>query len=47
MIYLQNMKFLWSILLPEEAYTDATYAKIMISYSHEIMNHDYIGMCAK
>ena len=33
----------------EEAYTDATYAdaaKIMIPYSHEIMNHDYIRSLA-
>ena len=43
------MKFLWSILSPEEAYTDTTYAnttKIMIPYSDEIMNHDYIGSLA-
>ena len=48
-IYLQNMKFLQSILSLGEAYTDATYAnatKIMIPYSDEIMNHDYIGSLA-
>ena len=46
MIYLQNMKFVWSILWPGGVYTDATYAddaRIMIPYSDEIMNHDYIG----
>ena len=43
------MKFLQSIFWPEEAYTDATHsdaAKIMIPYSDEIMNHDYIGSLA-
>ena len=48
-IYLQNMKFLQSILSPGEAYTDNTYAntaKIMIPYRDEIMNHDYIGSLA-
>ena len=45
-IYLQNMKFVQSILWPGGAYTDAAHvakAKIMIPYSDEIMNHDYIG----
>ena len=45
-IYLQNMKFVQSILWPGGAYTDATHAtkaKITIPYSDEIMNHDYIG----
>ena len=45
-IYLQNIKFVKSILWPGGAYTDAAHAakaKIMIPYSHEIMNHDYIG----
>ena len=45
-IYLQNMKFIWSILWPGGAYTSATYAndaRIMIPYSDEIVNHDYIG----
>ena len=39
-IYLQNMKFLQSILLLGEAYTNDTYAnaaKIMIPYMDEIM----------
>ena len=48
-IYLQNMKFLQSIFSPGEAYTDAAYGdatKIMIPYSDEIMNHDYIGSLA-
>ena len=43
------MKFLQSILLPGQLYTDAAYAdatKTMIPYSHEIMNHDYIGSLA-
>ena len=46
-IYLQNMKFVQSILWPEGAYTDATYAddtRIMIPYSDEIVNHNYIGL---
>ena len=45
-ICLQNMKFVQSIVWPGRAYTDATHvdkAKIMIPYSDEIMNHDYIG----
>ena len=45
-IYLQNMKFVWSILWPGGAYTDNTYAnkaKIMIPYYDEIMNYGYIG----
>ena len=45
-INLQNMKFLQSILWLGGAYTDAAHAnaaKIMIPYSDEIMNHDYIG----
>ena len=45
-IYLQNIKFVSSILWPEGAYTYAAHAakaKIMIQYSDEIMNHDYIG----
>ena len=49
MIYLQNMKFLRSILWPGGVYKDATHAntaKIMIPYSDEIMNHDYIGSLA-
>ena len=48
-IYLQNMKFVRSILWPGGAYTDASYAnaaRIMIPYSDEIMNHDYIGSLA-
>ena len=48
-IYLQNIKFVQLILWPGRAYTDATHAdttKIMISYSDEIMNHDYIGSLA-
>ena len=43
-IYLQNMKFVQSILWPGGAYTDATHAntaKIMIPYSDEIMNRGY------
>ena len=46
MIYLQNIKFVESILWPGGAYTDTIYAddaRIMIPYSHEIMNHDCIG----
>ena len=46
MIYLQNMKFVRSILWLGGAYTDAAHAnkaKIIIPYSDEIMNHDYIG----
>ena len=45
-IYLQNMKFVRSILWPGGAYTDATHAakgKIIIPYYDEIMNHDYTG----
>ena len=42
-IYLQNMKFLQSILWPGGVYTDANATKIMTPYSDEIMNHDYIG----
>ena len=45
-IYLQNMKFMQSILWPGGVYTDAahtTKAKIMIPYYDEIVNHDYIG----
>ena len=45
-IYLQNMKFVKSIFWPGGAYTDTTYAhtaRILIPYSDEIMNHDYIG----
>ena len=45
-IYLQNIKFVQLILWPGGVYTDATHsvkAKITIPYSHEIMNHDYIG----
>ena len=45
-ICLQNIKFVQSILWPGGVYTDATHAnkaKIMIPYSDEIMNHDYIG----
>ena len=45
-IYLQNMKFVRSILWPGGVYTDAAHAakaKIMIPYSDEIVNHDYIG----
>ena len=48
-VYLQNIKFLWSILWPGDMYTDAAYTdapKIMIPYSDEIMNHDYIGSLA-
>ena len=48
-IYLQNMKFVQSILWPGEAYTNAAHtdrAKIMIPYSDEIMNHDYIDSMA-
>ena len=48
-IYLQNMKFLQSMLSQEQLYTDAAYAnaaKIMIPYIDEIMNHDYIGSFA-
>ena len=40
------MKFLQLILWPEGAYTDTAHtakARIMIPYSHEIMNHVYIG----
>ena len=40
------MKFVRLILWPGGAYTDAAHAnkaKIMIPYSDEIMNHDYIG----
>ena len=43
------MKFVQLILWPGGAYTDATYAnnaRIMIPYSEEIMNHDYIGSFA-
>ena len=39
------MKFVQLIFWPGGAYTDATHAnkaKIMIPYSDEIMNHDYI-----
>ena len=46
MIYLQNMKFLQSILWPAGAYTDATNATaaaIMIPYKDEILNHNYLG----
>ena len=46
MIYLQYMKFVRSTLWPGGAYTDTAHAKkakIMIPYSDEIMNHDYIG----
>ena len=46
MIYLQNMKFIRLILWPGGVYTDAanaTKAKITIPYSHEFVNHDYIG----
>ena len=46
MIYLQNMKFMGSILWPGVVYTDNTYtdkAKIMIPYYDEIVNHNYIG----
>ena len=45
-IYLENTKFLQSILWPGGAYTDATNATaatIMIPYKDEILNHDYIG----
>ena len=45
-IYLQNMKFMQSILWPEGAYTDAAHATkawIMSPYYDEIVNHDYIG----
>ena len=48
-IYLQNIKFVELIFWPGGAYTDATHAdaaKIMILYSDEIMNHDYIGSLA-
>ena len=40
------MKFMQLILWPGGAYTYATHAdkaKIMIPYSDEIINHDYIG----
>ena len=46
LIYIQKIKFVQSIFWPGGAYTDATHtdkAKITIPYSHEIMNHDYIG----
>ena len=46
---MQNMKFVQSILWPGGAYTDAAYAndaRIMIPYSDEIINHDYIGSFA-
>ena len=45
-IFLQNIKFMQLILWPGGSYTDTTHAtkaKIRIPYSHEIMNHDYIG----
>ena len=48
-LYMQNIKFLQSILWPGGAYTDATFgdaAKIMIPYGDEIMNQDYIGPLA-
>ena len=46
MIYLQNIKFMQSILWPGGAYTDNTYATKPESRSHiriPFMNHDYIG----
>ena len=46
MWYLQNMKFLWSILWSGGMCTDNTYitkVKSMIPYYDEIMNHNYIG----
>ena len=48
MIYLQNIKFVYAPPGQSIDCTNATYAaaKIMIPYSDEIMNHDYIDSLA-